>query len=500
MFTNIINRLKYNYVCRHKTIAGLVRLALSRNLKRVAFVQNDRSLTYAQLARLVGAARHFLRAHGFQPGDRIAQVMPDSIESIVFRLACHLEGVQLALVPGTLETATLHRIFKMTNPVSVVTLEGAPVNADVKTVCFQLDNTKGPVTGGIKPAHYDIATINYSSGTTGLPKGILLCQDHWAASCHAFVRAAGGSGNRQMTYMPLVPLTLAGSTSIVPVLLGGAKIVLPEHRDMDTIARLIEIMQVNFVFLTPIQLVKLLDTVRRKNIDTGCLTKIAVGTDTVHAEVFQRATAFFGPVLNTGYGMAEVLPPLTLLGPEHYEKQAPDDQIFHSVGKPYPHIRIRVLDENGQPVPAGQIGKICIDSPSRARGYIGGTAGDLQRFRSDGSFWSEDYGFLDGKGHLYLLGRENQRFRFTEGLFYARQIEDICLQERTVQSACAVQIQNSLCVALMCVGKNDAPGRVTRNIKKTLSSTPVRVKIVTDMPETPAGKIDRKKICELFTH
>jgi acyl-CoA synthetase (AMP-forming)/AMP-acid ligase II len=481
-------------------MAALIRVALNRNGEKTAVVHKDNSLTYKELARQVDQAVLFLQSIGLQPNKRIAVYLPDSVQSIALRLASHLIGIEIVLIPTSFSLNTLNQIIDQTKPQLVIIPEESDIYLNAKTLFFQPSPQTGAFASVSLPAPHNPATINFSSGSTGMPKGIKLDQSSWAASCHAFVKAANIEHEHQQTYLPLIPLTVAGSTSLLPALLAGMRIIIPANRDINEVATLIEAYKVNFIFLTPIDLIKLMNHCHTSATDLASLNKIAVGTDTVHAALLQRAIEMFGPILSCGYGMAEVLPPLTLLGPDDYRGLGKNNPVWRSVGKPYPHVRISILDEQGKKLPNGKTGIICLHSPSRAQGYIDATEKDRCRFQKDGTFISEDFGYLDNRGYLYVKGRVNQKFETCAGQRFAGDIEELCLQNSRVDYACAVKDKETIYILVVSFN-GDISGvqdTLLTALNNAIPNTDFKIKIVEEMPQTAAGKADRQAVLERF--
>ncbi|MBD3376319.1 AMP-binding protein [candidate division KSB1 bacterium] len=491
--------LRKRYISRKKTIAELIRIALDRNSKKTALVYRDRALTYNDLAKEVKQASAFLHSQDLKQNDRIAVCLPDSTPSIVLRLACHLNGIEIMLIPNDFSSDTIHHIIAQTQPRFTIVPAESNQCLNAPTLCYQSSERTDSFIPAARPAPENAATINFTSGSTGRPRGIRLCQSSWAASCHAFVNAANSGHKHQQTYLPLIPCTLAGSTSLIPALLAGMKIVLPGNWDMQKLSNLINEYHVNFIFLTPLWLAKWMKS-SHSGIKHPSLNKIAIGTDTVHAAILQRAIEMFGPIISCGYGMAEVLPPLTVLGPEDYKGLAKNHPVWCSVGKPHPHVDISILDEKGNKHPRGNTGRICIHSPSRAQGYIDATTKESHRFKNNGSFISEDLGYLDEKGYLYIRGRANQRFETFARQLFARDIEELCLQNSQVSYACAVKHKKTICIAVAASVRDVSRLQcaLLSELCNAIPNTDFKIKIIREMPETAAGKADRQAVCRLY--
>ncbi|MFC1479123.1 class I adenylate-forming enzyme family protein [Planctomycetota bacterium] len=502
----IINKIKAwirnRVVERHTTIASIIRMLLSRNQDKTALVQGERRLTYKELAGEVYGTAAWLADQKINPGDRIALILPDSIEYIVMRLACWLTGIETVLLMDSVSQAHFDNMAENARPCAAVVPETADIDfGNMKMLHYSLVNNNEKIPDIAMPEEDKTASINYSSGSTGLPKGIQLTQKSWAASCHAFVRAAGSSAKKEQdTYLSVIPMAVAGSTSIIPVLLGGMRIVIAGTHEPAGLAELIEKEHVSLLFLTPVWLAHLTDHIRGSHTDISSLRKIAVGTDTVHAALMKRALSLFGPVITCSYGMAEVLPPLTILDENDYKKDGVlQEDLLHSVGKPYPHVTIDITDQDGNILKPGSQGNIRILSPSSAQGYVGAPEKERSRFRN-GMFHSEDIGYFDEAGYLYILGREGHRIQIPgHDEVCARKVEDICFEQDSIISVCAVSLKDSIGIVYQlskeCSKENSE--EIEKACRKNIG-IPAVFRRVEAIPLTSAGKLDRAEAQKLF--
>ena len=493
--------LRMWYLRSKRTVGEIVTLALKRNRSREAIVAGKQRITYGELAQDVYRAVGLLASHGITRGNRVASILPDSAESIILRLACYVAGVEIVLFDKDMPHDTLRQLIELTQPM-VLFRNGTPPNTGIKEVVFARDKLPeyAVTVPKLAPRPETPASISFTSGSTGLPKAVRLTQGNWAASCHAVVRAAEPSmGRRQQAFLAVIPMAVAGSTTIVPALLGGMKIVIAGSADPGTVAGLVGREHITHLFLTPCWLSRLTRYVRHTGAATSSLEKIAVGTDTVHAATMKRAIETFGPIVSCGYGMAEVLPPLFMLSHREYMAGGVlQEKLLHSVGRSYPHAGIALVNDSGVPVAPRERGHVRFASPTKAAGYLGNDEENRKRFVGR-YFYSEDIACMDEEGYLYLLGRDSHKLACVNGKdVFARSVEDIFLENGEAGEACAVRVGDAVVIAYTSSRDETALVASAEEKAARLTGMAVHSRKVDALPTTAAGKVDRKGMPTLF--
>ncbi|MEW6488129.1 MAG: long-chain fatty acid--CoA ligase [Thermodesulfobacteriota bacterium] len=252
-----------------------------------------------------------------------------------------------------------------------------------------------------------LITINFTSGTTGDPKGVMGTAAGWGWSLYYSLAENKVPLEPGEVILHALPLSTAGSGLILPAVLSGAKSLFLPAWDAEVAAKMVEKERVTRLFLTPTLLAEFVDAVRRGRRDTRSLRAVVYGTEAIPVARVRRAVGVLGPVLQQGYGMAEALPPVSLL---HQAEHAAalrdgDEEVLASTGRPTGAVDLRIFGPGGEVLEAGCAGSIRLRGRTVSPGYW--RRPDLtEASRSGGFYVTGDVGFLDGRGYLHVLGRE----------------------------------------------------------------------------------------------
>jgi len=260
----------------------------------------------------------------------------------------------------------------------------------------------------------DDATILYTSGTTGAPKGAVsphraVIQALLAFGCRQFIELARAEGPPAQSATPAYPPTLILAvplfhvTGCIPVMLSsfatGMKLVIMYRWDAEKALQLIESERVTMFVGVPTQSWDLIESPNFHKYDTSSLASIAGGGAPAPPTLVRRVDEEFGagrPAI--GYGMTET----NAYGPGN----SGDDYVSHpsSAGRVVPIMQIEVRDGDDNPVPAGQRGEICFKGPNLIRGYWNRPA-DTAETIVKGWLRTGDIGYLDADGFIYVEDR-----------------------------------------------------------------------------------------------
>jgi long-chain acyl-CoA synthetase len=260
----------------------------------------------------------------------------------------------------------------------------------------------------------DDATILYTSGTTGHPKGAVsthraVLSGLLAFGCRSAVSAlmeperSNGDGPKDRTaYILVVPLFHA--TGLIPVMLGttasGAKLVMMYRWDPERALELIERERVTAFVGVPTMSWDLLESPDFDKRDTSSLISVGGGGAPAPAELVRRVDKGFAKGRpQIGYGMTET----NAYGPGN----SGDDYLRKptSSGRAVPVMEVRVVDDDGRPVPTGEVGEICFRGPNLIRGYWNKPEATAEVIDADGWLRSGDLGRLDDEGFIYVEDR-----------------------------------------------------------------------------------------------
>jgi fatty-acyl-CoA synthase len=288
-----------------------------------------------------------------------------------------------------------------------------------------------------------LAGLGFTSGTTGRPKGIGATHraSEWSCGKMRETMATIDDPGRGGILIG-IPLFAAGSGMVVPALSVGMTVYAPSRFDPEETLRLIDNGDVVSAFLTPSMVIDLLDSPGLDDCDLSRLESIVYGTSIMPLPRIEEAVRRIGPVMLQGYGMAEVLPPVSILHRhEHGTREQPADaETLSSCGRPVEGVRVRVVAEDGRELPANEIGEVEVQSPGISVGYLYDQELDRAN-RRDGWWRSGDIGFFDGRQRLHVLARAADVMRRDGAAVYPRLIEEALGYHEAVKEACAVQVE-----------------------------------------------------------
>jgi len=393
----------------------LLRPALRRNAGRPAF---PGGATYAGLGERVARLAGAWAGAGISVGDRIVLDLPNDPAFVEARLACLWLGATAVPVPPGTGDDRLGWIAETTEARAYLGPRGGAVPGVSRGHLDPLAGDRGEYETFLSGAHpiprplrrppETLVTINFTSGTTGEPKGVMSTGKGWGASLYHALRENRSPVGADEVFLHAVPLATAGSTLILPAVLSGATSVFLPCWDPDAAADLVEAHRVTRIFLTPTMLAEFVDAVRSGRRDVSSLRAVIYGTEGAPAPRIRKALEVLGPVLQQGYGMAEALPPVCLLHPdEHARALDGETWILETAGRPTRAVDLRVTDPDGNPLPAGEPGSVRVRGPTVSPGYW--RRPDLTADTRQGGYYvTGDRGFLDRRGYLHVLGREGR--------------------------------------------------------------------------------------------
>jgi long-chain acyl-CoA synthetase len=405
----------------------------SRTPEELALCEGERSLTYRALNDAANRVAAVMHAQGnVARGDRVAVCTVNRLEWFVAQAAIAKLGATLVPISNRLTPAEVHYIAadsgavafvfdaedaqgmarvwtdepKTDFPSSVRLALSVTAAARAPVLSFAEASRAGPIEERFSEA--EAASIVYTSGTTGRPRGVVLGRT--ARRDKPSGGGSEGASNQRRTDKPSpspasrnllgAPLNhAAGQASARGTLLGGGTVYLLPRFDAEEALRVISRERITTTFLVPTMLdriVRLPEAVLARY-DVGSLQAIHTGASPCPQAVKEKVMAYFGShCLIEGYGSTEVGVVARMQPDEHLRKPG-------SCGKLLPKVELRIFGNDGQPVLAGDPGEIHVRTPFMIERYLNrGTPEELV----DGFFATGDIGRLDADGFLYILDRK----------------------------------------------------------------------------------------------
>ena len=291
----------------------------------------------------------------------------------------------------------------------------------------------------------DDATIFYTSGTTGRPKGALgthrnICTNpvslFYINARNALRSGTERGGDGPNSYLLSVPLFHATGCHAILVanLLAGGKLVMMYRWDAGRALELIERERITSFGGVPSMVMQVLDHPDFDQRDTSSVRGVGYGGAPAPPELVRRIKAHFpGGSASNGYGLTETSSVSTMNGGVDYEAK-PD-----SVGPPVPVVSVMVVDPEGQELPIGDVGELWIKGPNVVKGYWGNPQATAQAFRG-GWFHTGDIARLDEEGFVYIVDRaKDMLIRGGENV-YCVEIEGVLYEHPAIADAAVIGI------------------------------------------------------------
>ena len=433
---------------RPRSLHALLANAVARNPQGTALVCEDTRLTYAALDQQVGRLAAGWRALGVQAGDRIALLLSNRIEFVLSLLAATRLGaitVPLSIreqTPGLLymlehcgatllvHDAALHSVLP-----DAVSLPGLKWRVSFDGCADALDFhhllADVPLTQAAAVNEEDTVVILYTSGTTGRPKGAMLSHMGVVHSCMHFQVGMGlGPQDCSIAAVPLSHVT--GLVALVTTLLhaAGKLVILPTFKaplflDLAVRERMTHSLMVPAMY----NLCLLQDSFATLDLSAWRVGAYG-GAPMPVASIEALAAKLPQLVLMNCYGATETTSPATMMPPG--ETATHND----TVGVPVPCADMKVVDDDGRDLPAGEMGEIWIKGPMVVAGYWHNPEATAQEF-VDGYWKSGDMGSIDADGYVRILDRKKDMLNRGGYKIYCIEVENT-LYEHPAVAECAI--------------------------------------------------------------
>lgn len=270
----------------------------------------------------------------------------------------------------------------------------------------------------------------YTSGTTGVPKGVVLTQRalFWNAVNSTHLHDLT-SADRVLTTLPLFHV---GGLNIqtTPALHVGASVTLHAKFDPTATIDAIERERITLAVLVPAQLTAMMESPRWMSADFSSLRMIVTGS-TIVSEWFVRKVGARGVPVVQVYGSTETCPIASYVRAEDAERKA------GSAGLPALHCDLKVVDEGGRELPPGRDGEILVRGPNVMNGYWNAPEQTAEALK-DGWYHAGDIGHFDEEGYLHVVSRKTDLIISGGENIYPAELENILLESPAIQEACVV--------------------------------------------------------------
>ena len=342
----------------------------------------------------------------------------------------------------------------------------------------------------------------YTSGTTGLPKGVMLTN----ASLSTAVSAAGETFHISDDTVSLVAMPLfhigGSGWALCAMSRGGRSIIL---RDVDA-AVLLELIAsegITEMFLVPAVLMILLVTPSLAETDLSSVRLIFYGASPISEDVLVKCMSAFGCGFCQVYGMTETTGAITSLPFEDHDPDGPRRGLLRSAGKPFSSVEVRIVDaDTGKDTALGEVGEVWTRSHYNMAGYWGKPEETAATIDGDGWLRTGDAGYFDSDGYLYLHDRIKDMIVSGGENIYPAEVENVLLSHPAIVDAAVIGVPDEkwgeTVRAIVVLGPDAVldEASLMAHCRANLAhyKCPTSVEAVDALPRNPSGKILKREL------
>jgi len=530
----------------HASLAELLEESCARYADRPAFTSMGKSITYRDLDMQTRKIAAWLQSLGLQKGDRVAVMMPNVLQNPIavygiLRAGLVVVNVNPLYTPRELEhqlrDCGAKAIFVLEN--FAHTVEQVLAHTDVRhvvvTALGDMLGLKGHIVNLIVrkvkklvpawsiPGHRsfksviaegarlplklseltgcDIAFLQYTGGTTGVAKGAILTHANLLANqlqLLLWLQSAYINKPRpeQLTFvcaLPLYHIFALTVNSLMGMSLGGHNVLIANPRDIPAFIK--ELGKYKFDMFPGLNTLfnALMNNPEFTKLDLSNTATLAGGM-AVQRPVAERWQKMTGAWITEGYGLSETSPVASA-------NRFDSSEFSGTIGLPITGTDFDIRDENGNSLPLGEVGEICIRGPQVMAGYWKQPAETARVMTPDGFFRSGDMGFMDERGYTKIVDRKKDMILVSGFNVYPNEIEEVAVMHPGVLEAAAIGVpdpHSGEAVKLFIVKKD--PALTEADVKAHCAANltnykrPRFIEFRTELPKSNVGKILRKEL------
>jgi long-chain acyl-CoA synthetase len=507
------------------TVAGLIRALAASQPDREMLVQGDRRRRWDEEYAVACRVAQAMRRDGIGAGDRVAFLDRNGIAYFDFLFGGALIGAVNVAVNWRLSPAEMAAIVAdsgarllVVHADYLVALSDMPSLPDVRQIvvlgegpAFSDPRVVGfdewiadwpPEDPGYVGSPDEVSMQLYTSGTTGLPKGVMLTNANLStALSEAGETFSIGADTVSLVAMPLFHIGGSG-WALCAMSRGGRSIIL---RDVDPVLllELVATERITEMFVVPAVLMFLLATPQLADTDLSSLRLIFYGASPISEDVLVKCMASFGCGFCQVYGMTETTGAITALRFEDHDPDGPRRGLLRSAGRPHDGVELRVVDpESGRDVELGAVGEVWTRSRYNMAGYWRKDAETARTIQPEGWLRTGDAGYVDAEGYLYLHDRIKDMIVSGGENIYPAEVENVLLAHPSIVDAAVIGVPDEKwgetvkAIVVLGPGTSLDESGVISHCRDNLAhyKCPTSVDSVDALPRNPSGKILKREL------
>jgi len=475
-----------------------------------------RIVTYSQLDEAIAIVAYNLAQRGFKKGEVLGIISPNCPEyGIAFHATALLGGIVTPINPLYTHYEIAHQLkdaharFLVCTPMCLEKSRQAAYEARVEeifvfgeaqdaTAFAELMIDNGRTTQVEINPREDLVALPYSSGTTGLPKGVMLTHYNLVAN----LCQMEGLDYFYETDTLLCVLPLFHIYGLVVVLnMGlytGATVVLMPRFDLESFLQAAQDYEISLAHVVPPIVLALAKNPIVDNYKLPKLKTIFSGAAPLGEDLTRECMARLGCNVRQGYGMTETSPVT------HSSPAPPHELKFGSVGVPAPNTECKIVDlETGEALGPGQRGEVCVRGPQVMRGYLNRPDATAHTIDNEGWLHTGDIGYADENAHFYIVDRAKELIKYKGFQVPPAELEAVLLTHPCIADAAVIpcpddeagEVPKAIVVLKQPVESETILDYVAQRVAPHKR---IRyLECVEKIPKSPSGKILRRVLVEM---
>lgn len=505
---------------RDMHIAAKWRELALRHGTRCAIVDERGTWSYQGFHSRITRFGNALAGLGLRRGDRVALLVPDMREYLEADYGIMSAGFVRVPLDPRLTRAELAALLRHAGAAALVT--HASFAAATDGLAGDVEGLQHIVSvGGGAGVDYEallqrsserplpdgdgdeLASLNFSGGTTGAPKAAMLRHRNLVAVARNTIHGFGIGGDS--VFLNVRPLWPIAQVILMSYLFAGATVLLRRF-DPETFATLVREGGATRTSLVPTQLVRCLDHLRGRDERLERLEAIHVGGSRIPPAVFARALERIGPKIGVLYGLTEA-PVTSYLPPRALEPEGATGRLMHSVGHVLDEYEVRIANgDESAVVGSGRAGEVLIRGGNVMAGYWRDDMATGAALR-DGWLHTGDIGDLDDGGNLYIVGRIKEVIRSGSSTIVPKEVEDVIVLHPAVAEVAVIGLPDAewgeavTAFVVTKPGMSVAEPELVEHCRARLAGykKPRSIRFVASLPRSHYGKVLRAQLIEQAT-
>ena len=498
-------------------VADVIRRHAARRPEAIALRHGERELSYGELDERSNRLAQALLARGVGAGTRVAYLDRSSPEVVELLFAASKVGA--VLVPLNWRLATPELAAVLEDAQAPVLIAGPAFREVAEGVLQRLSPAPDLVVVGEGYERWlavheprdpggrgdagDVIVQMYTSGTTGVPKGVLTTHGNLAVT--AQTSQQWGFDERSVSLTPLPMFHIGGIGWAYCGLWHGATTVLVSEFDAEGVLDVLERRGVTNAVLVPTMLQMLTAVPSAAGRDYSALRSIAYGAAPITTTVLKASMRTFGCALFGLYGLTESTGGVVALEPEDHDPGGPREHLLRSAGRPYPWVELRVVDPmSGRPLGPREVGEVWLRGPNVTPGYFNRPAETAAALTPDGWLRTGDGGYLDEDGYLFLTDRIKDMIVSGGENVYPVEVEEALAQHADVADVAVIGVpdprwgETVKALVVPRPGARPAADELIAFARQRLAGykLPRSIDFVGELPRTPSGKVLKRELRE----